>query len=35
MNAIPNFSFVDDNHNSCGKFTNTFVIWAVEHEQKI
>ena len=30
-----NCSFVDDNQNSCGKFTNIFAIRAVDHKLNI
>ena len=29
------FSFVDGNQNSWGKFTNIFMMGAVDHDQKI
>ena len=32
---LHNFSFVDNNQNSCGKSKNIFVMRAVDHERKI
>ena len=29
------FVFVYNNRNSCGKFTDFFVMQAIDHEQKI
>ena len=29
------FSFTEGNQNSCGKSTNIFMMWAVDHERKI
>ena len=30
-----NFSFIDGSQNSLGKFTNVFIMGAVDHDQKI
>ena len=35
MKGSSYFSFVDNNQNSCSKLINIFMMWLVDHIQKI